>query len=200
MILYDDPISGNGYKVRLLLAHLGAGYELVELDIQNDETRKPAFLAMNPNGKIPTLDLDDGRFLSESNAILYYLAEGTPFWPDDRFERADTLRWMCFEQYSHEPYVAVARFLNHLPEPPDPTVIAEKHERGYAALDVMERHLAGRDFFAAGRYTIADIALYAYTHVAEEGDFDLSSYRHIGAWLHRVKGQSGHVAMGNAPT
>ena len=193
--LYDDPISGNGYKVRLLLAQLSIPYDLVELDILNKETHTAEFLAKNPNGKIPTVELDDGRCLSESSAILFYFAQGSVYWPEDRFDQADVIRWMCFEQYSHEPYVAVARFLHHLPETPDPDVIAEKHAKGYAALDIMEQHLSGNDFFAAGQYTIADIALYAYTHVAEEGMFDLSGYPNVSNWLERVREQPGHVPM-----
>ena len=193
--LYDDPISGNGYKVRLLLAQLSIPYDLVELDILNRETHTAAFLAKNPNGKIPTIELDDGRCLSESNAILFYFAQGSLYWPEDRFDQADVIRWMCFEQYSHEPYVAVARFLHHLPEAPDPDVIAEKHAKGYAALDIMEQHLSENDFFAGGQYTIADIALYAYTHVAEEGKFDLSGYPNVSSWLERVREQPGHAPM-----
>jgi glutathione S-transferase len=199
LTLYDDPISGNGYKVRLVLAQLGLPWRLVELDILKGETRTAAFLAKNPNGKIPMLELDDGRCLSESNAILYYLAQGTPLWPAERWDQADALRWMFFEQYSHEPYVAVARFMLHQSTPPDPAVLADKHKRGYAALDVMEGHLARHEFFAAGRYTIADVALYAYTHVAEEGRFDLGTYRGIRGWLDRVRAQPGHVAMGARP-
>lgn len=193
--LYDDPISGNGYKVRLLLAQADIQYRLVELDILNQETRKPEFLAKNRNGKIPTVELDDERCLSESDAILFYFSQGTPYWPEDPFDRADVLRWMFFEQYSHEPYVAVARFMMHLPDPPDPAVLAEKQQRGYAALDVMEDHLGARDYFVAGKHTIADIALYAYTHVAHEGGFDLSGYPQIRSWLGRIKDQPGHVEM-----
>ena len=147
--LYDDPLSGNGYKVRLLLARLQIPYRLVELDVLKKETRTPAFLAKNPNGRIPTIEFEDGRCLSESDAILFYFAQGTPLWPDDRFDRADVLRWMFFEQYSHEPYVAVARFMHHQPTPPAPDLLREKHEKGYAALDVMEGHLANHDYLAA---------------------------------------------------
>lgn len=193
--LYDDPISGNGYKVRLLLNQLGVAHDLVEVDILKGETRTPDFLAKNPNGKIPTVVLDDGRCLSESDAILFYFAQETPFWPEDIYDQADVLRWMFFEQYSHEPYVAVARFMMHLPDPPDAATLDEKQKRGYAALDVMEGHLASHDFFAAGRYTIADIALYAYTHVAHEGGFDLSGHTQLQAWLERVKNQPNHVPM-----
>jgi len=197
--LYDYLPSGNGYKVRLLLSHLEIPFELVELDIVKGETRTPEFLAKNPNGKIPVLETEDGRYLPESNAILWYLAEGTPFLPADRWGRAEALRWMFFEQYSHEPYVAVARFmLMHLDEemPPEQArLLAEKQERGYAALTVMERHLATQKWFAGGAYSIADIALYAYTHVAAEGGFDLTPFGAIRGWLARVATQPGHVAI-----
>jgi glutathione S-transferase len=197
--LYDDPISGNGYKVRLLLAQLKVAYHLVELDILNHETRTPEFLAKNPNGRIPLLELDDGRHLAESNAILFYLAQGSDYWPQDRYEQADVLRWMCFEQYSHEPYIAVARFLLHQPDPPSPDLVAKKQEKGYAALDVMEGHLGAHDYFAAGQYTVADIALYAYTHVAEEGGFELDRYPRLQAWLRRIADQPGHQLMNTPP-
>ena len=192
MKLYDYLPSGNGYKVRLLLAQLGHRFTLIEKDITKGETRTPEFLVLNPNGRIPVLELDDGRHLSESDAILFYLAEGTPFLPAERFARADVLRWMFFEQYSHEPYIAVARFWTHFLGKP---VDAEKIERGYQALDVMERHLASRRFFVGERYTIADIALYAYTHVAHEGGFDLVAYPNIRAWLSRVAAEPGHVPI-----
>src|SRR5439155_3046922 len=163
--LYDYLPSGNGYKVRLLLSQLGVRFRLVEKDIMKGETRTPDFLAINPNGRIPVLELDDGRRLAESDAILFYLAEGTRFLPDERFARAEVLQWMFFEQYSHEPYVAVARRLRHMDGKPVPP---EMTERGYQALGVMERQLAGRVFFVGNAYSIADIALYAYTHVADE--------------------------------
>jgi len=197
--LYDYLPSGNGYKVRLLLALLEIPFELIELDILKGETRTPEFLAKNPNGKIPVLETEDGRFLPESNAILWYLAEDTHYLPADRWGRAEALRWMFFEQYSHEPYVAVARFmLMHMNEemPAERArLLAEKQEKGYAALTVMERHLADRDWFVGGSYTIADIALYAYTHVAAEGGFDLTPFGAIRAWLARVATQPGHVAI-----
>ena len=198
LTLYDFMGSGNGYKVRLLLAQLGLPYELVECDILKGETRTPEFLARNPNGRIPTLRLADGTHLAESGAILWYLAEGTPFAPSDRLARAQTLQWMFFEQYSHEPYIAVVRFWRHfLTEltPLQELDLPERLKKGYAALDVMEQHLAARPFFVEGRYGLADIALYGYTHVAHEGDFDLSHYPHVQAWLTRVESQSGHVAM-----
>ena len=197
MKLYDFLPSGNGYKVRLLLTQLGHRFTLVEKDIAKGETRTPEFLALNPNGRIPVLELDDGRHLAESDAILFYLAEGTPFLPDDRFARADVLRWMFFEQYSHEPYIAVARaWLHVLPgRKVDPERLREKMEGGYQALDVMERHLATHRFFVGERYTIADIALYAYTHVAHEGDFHLERYPSVRGWLAGVASQPGHVPI-----
>ncbi len=197
MRLHDFTGSGNGHKVRMLLSHLGISYELVEHDILTGETRTPEFLARNPNGKIPVLETDDGRFLPESDAILWYLAEGTDFLPDDPWERAQVLRWMFFEQYSHEPYIAVARFWLHFVDmtPAQREQLAEKQERGYQALDVMEAHLKDNDYFAGGAYSIADIALYGYTHVAGEGGFDLARYPAVGAWLGRVAAQPGHIAM-----
>ena len=198
LTLYDFAGSGNGYKVRLLLAQLGLRHKLIERDILKGETRTPEFLARNPNGRIPTLRLEDGTHLAESAAILWYLAEGTPFAPRDRLIRAQTLQWMFFEQYSHEPYIAVVRFWRHfLTEltPLQELDLPERLKKGYAALDVMEQHLAAHPFFVDGRYGLADIALYGYTHVAHEGEFDLSSYPHIRAWLVRVAQQPGHIPM-----
>jgi glutathione S-transferase len=194
--LYDYLESGNGYKVRLLLHQLGLPCERVELDILKGETRTPAFLAKNPNGRIPTLELEDGTCLPESNAILWYLAEGTPFLPEDRLARAQALSWMCFEQYSHEPNIATLRFWTHagLLEQ-RAALVPGKREAGVAALGVMEGHLARQPFFAAGRYSIADIALYAYTHVAEEGGFPLAPYPAIRAWLARVAAQPRHIPI-----
>jgi glutathione S-transferase len=199
LTLYDFMGSGNGYKVRLLLAQLGLPYELIECDILKGETRTPAFLKKNPNGRIPTLQLEDGTCLAESDAILWYLAEGTKFAPADRLARAQTLQWMFFEQYSHEPYIAVARFWRHFLTKLTPLQeldLPERMKKGYAALDVMEQHLGRHEFFVGGRYGLADIALYGYTHVAHEGDFDLARYPHITAWLARVAAQPHHVAMG----
>jgi glutathione S-transferase len=197
MRLYDYLPSGNGFKVRLLLAFLGVKYELVEKDILKGETRTPEFLALNPNGRIPLLELDDGRRLAESNAILFYLSEGTKYLPDDRFARAEALHWMFFEQYSHEPYVAVARFWIHSlhKEVEWADKLVEKHERGYQALGVMEKHLAGRSYFVGDRCSIADIALYAYTHVADEGAFDLARFPNVRAWLARVAAEPGYVPI-----
>jgi glutathione S-transferase len=194
--LYDYLESGNGYKVRLLLHQLGIPYERVELDIVKGETRTPAFLAKNPNGRIPTLELEDGTCLPESNAILWYLAEGTPFLPEDRLARAQVLSWMCFEQYSHEPNIATLRFWTHAGFLEQrAALVPGKREAGVAALGVMEGHLAQRLFFVGERYTIADIALYAYTHVAEEGGFALAPYPAIRAWLARVAAQPRHVPI-----
>jgi glutathione S-transferase len=195
--LYDYLSSGNGYKCRLLLRQLKLPFERIELDIMENQTRTPEYLAKNPNGKIPLLELDDGRCLAESDAIIWYLADGTRFLPDDRFARAEVLQWMFFEQYSHEPNIATSRFIvTHLPsDSPRRGELARKKELGDAALAVMERHLAGRDFFVEGRYTIADIALYAYTHVADEGGFDLAAYPAIGRWLARVRQQPGHTRI-----
>jgi len=197
LTLYDYLESGNGYKVRLLLSQLGLPFRLVEKDILKGETRTPAFLAVNPDGRIPVLQLEDGRTLAQSSAILFYLAEGTPFLPDDRFERAQVLQWMFFEQYSHEPQIAVARFWIHSLHKGKEWAdrLQEKWQKGYQALDVMERHLTGRRFFVGERYSIADIALYGYTHVAGEGEFDLGRYPHIRGWLDRVADQPGHVLI-----
>ncbi len=195
--LYDYYDSGNGYKVRLLLAQLGIPYEYVETDIMAGASRTPEFLALNPNGRIPVLQLEDGTALAESNAILFYLAEGTPYLPSDRLERARVLQWLFFEQYSHEPNIAVARFLLRHTQPDDPRrgMLEQRQKGGAVALGVMERHLADRPFFAAGRYTIADIALYAYTHVADQGGFELGSYPAVRAWLARVESQPGYARM-----
>jgi glutathione S-transferase len=197
LTLYDYLDSGNGYKARLLLAQLQTPYTRVELDIDKGETRTQAFLKKNPNGRIPTLELDDGTFLAESDAIIFYLAEGTQFLPGDRLQRAQVLQWMFFEQYSHEPYVATPRYIirhlgrNH----PRASELPMRIERGHQALQVMETHLATRPFFVADRYTIADIALYAYTHVAHEADIDLAPYKAVQAWLKRVASQPRHIPI-----
>jgi glutathione S-transferase len=202
MHLFDYLDSGNGYKVRLLLAQLGRAYRWTELDIDAGKTRTPEFLKRNLNGRIPTLELDDGTNLAESNAILWYLAEGTPFVPGDRLGRAQALQWMFFEQYSHEPFVATPRYIvKHLP--PEHARRAELPERlakGRAALAVMDEHLKARRFFVAERYTIADIALYAYTHVAHEGGHDLTPYAGVRSWLDRVAGQPRHVGIYTRPS
>ena len=198
MRLHDNLTSGNGFKVRLLLSQLGVRYQRVEYDIDKRETRTPEFLARNPNGRIPLLELDDGSFLAESDAILWYLAEGTPFLPDDRRQRAEVLQWMFFEQYSHEPNIATVRFwiTHHIPVTPLMELsFPAKRAQGEAALGVMESHLARRSFFVGERYSIADIALYAYTHVAGEGGFDLGPYSQVRAWINRVASQPGYIPI-----
>ena len=196
--LHDSLTSGNGFKVRLLLTQLRVPFERIEYDLDKAETRTPAFLAKNPNGRVPTLELEDGTFLPESNAILWYLAEGTPFLPEAPRERASVLQWMFFEQYSHEPNIATVRFwLTHkvAMTPLIELSIPVKRKNGEAALGVMEQHLATRRFFVGDRYTIADIALYAYTHVAGEGGFDLQPHPHVRAWLDRVAAQPGYIPI-----
>ena len=197
MRLFDYLDSGNGYKVRLLLAQLGLAYERVEVDIDSGATRTPEFLARNPNGRIPTLQLDDGSYLWESNAILWHLAEGSAFVPDSPLGRAQTLQWMFFEQYSHEPFVATPRYIvRHLaPDHPRRAELPGRLANGRAALAVMDQHLARHDFFVAGRYGIADIALYAYTHVAPDGLLDLSPYPAVGRWLARVRAQPRYIDL-----
>ncbi len=189
--LHDFHDSGNGYKVRLLLGQLAIPYDYVEVDILAGGSRTPEFLAKNPNGRIPVLELEDGRCLAESNAILWFLAEGTPLLPEERWERSQVLQWMSFEQYNHEPNIATSRFwLRHTEfDSHRRRRYAEKIKDGTAALQVMESHLASRRYFVGERYTIADIALYAYTHVADEGGFDLSPFAAIRAWLERVRTQ-----------
>jgi glutathione S-transferase len=198
-VLHQMQMSGNCYKVRLAARQLGIPLALQEYGLHDGATRKPEFLDKNPNGRVPLLEFEDGRTLPESGAILWYLGEGTPHVPDDRWGRAEVLQWMFFEQYSHEPYIAVARFwIAYSPKEQleqKRHLVPEWHTRGHAALGVMQTHLAQRDWFAAGRYTIADIALYGYTHCAAEGGFDLSRYPAVGAWLERVAAQPGHVAL-----
>ncbi len=195
--LYDYGESGNGYKVRMLLCRLGLAFEWVELDILQGQTRTPAFLAKNLNGRIPVLRLEDGTHLAESNAILWYLADGTPWLPDDRLARAQVLQWMFFEQYSHEPNIAVARFWHHLPamSPSQRAQLPEKMDKGHAALAVMDQHLAKTPYFVGDRASIADLALYGYTHVAAEGGFDLAAYPAIRTWLDRISADPAHVAI-----
>jgi glutathione S-transferase len=199
--LYDYLDSGNGYKIRLLFALLQQPYRHVELDIMTGQTRTPQFLAKNPNGRIPALEIEDGTVLAESDAILWYLAENTPFIPSDRLGRAQVLQWMFFEQYSHEPYVATPRFIvRHLPaDSPRRAELRERCAKGRDALGVMDRHLSTRSFFVNERYTIADIALYAYTHVAPDAGFDLSAYPSVLAWMGRVAAQPRHIRITDRP-
>ena len=194
--LYDYLPSGNGYKVRLLLTQLGIRFERVDLDIYQGATRTPEFLAKNPNGRIPTVELADGVFLAESNAIMFYFADGTPFFPTDRLQRAQVMQWLFFEQYSHEPNIATVRAWMHSQMTSEREAqVPAKRTLGYAALDVMERHLAGRRFFVGERFSIADIALYAYTHVADEGGFDLAAYPVTRGWLERVRSQPNYIPI-----
>ncbi len=196
LTLYGFLRSGNVYKVRLLLAHLRIGHRRVEVSQLTGDTSRPDFRAINPIGKVPTLVFDDGRMLSESGAILHYLAGGTRFWPEDRWQQAQVLRWMFFEQYSHEPAIAVNRFLRVYAGSDDRTSqIEANHRRGMHALAVMDAHLAQYDWFGAERCSIADIALYAYTHVAEEGGFGLSAFSHVCRWLERVRAEPGHILL-----
>jgi len=197
VVLYNSAVSGNCYKVRLLLAHLGLEYETVEMSVVDRSNRKEVLGELNPGLRVPTLVLDDGRPLGESNAILWYLGDGTQYVPDDAYERAQALQWMFFEQYSHEPNIAVARFWLAYSGTPERfrDQLPARMQGGYAALDAMEGHLEGRTFVVGERYSIADIALYAYTHVADEGDFDLAPYPAIRSWLDRVASQPGHVPI-----
>jgi glutathione S-transferase len=189
--VYGMSSSGNCYKIKLLLEQLDTPFVWEELDIMQGSTRTAEFLAKNPNGKVPTLEIEPGVFLAESNAILHYLAEGTPLLPSEKLTHAQVLQWMFFEQYSHEPYIAVARFIckflpaDHLRRAELPRLL----ERGNQALGVMEQHLAKRKFFVDERYSIADIALFAYTHEAGIGGFDLAAYPAVGRWLDRVTQQ-----------
>jgi glutathione S-transferase len=192
--VFGTSTSGNCHKVRLALDLLKLPYRWHEIDLMKGETRTPEFLAMNPNGKVPLLQIDDHTWLAESNAILCFLADGTPLWPGDRLQRARALQWMFFEQYSHEPYIAVARFVVKFLKQPDSPRLPELHKRGYQALDVMEQHLARAPFFA-GEFSIADIALYAYTHRADEGGFGLAAYPAVRAWLARCLAQPGMSEM-----
>ena len=195
--VYGMSASGNCHKVRMALEALGRPYAWTEIDPVRGETRTPEFLAMNPNGKVPVLEIEPGTYLSESNAILWYLADGTPLLPSDALPRARVLQWLFFEQYSHEPYLAVARFLRKFhPDPATQRALADsKMSGGYRALEVMEGQLAQEAFFVGGRCSIADFALYAYTHVAGDGGFDLERFPAVRAWLTRVAAQPGCVAM-----
>ncbi len=197
VLLYNSPVSGNCYKVRLLLAQLGIEYEVEHVDVVDRSNRKELLGELNPALRVPTLVLDDGRPLGESNAILWYFGDGTEYVPEDAYERAQALQWMFFEQYSHEPNIAVARFWKTYSG--EPERFEREKERllagGYAALDAMESRLAGHEFLVGDRYSIADVSLYAYTHVAHEGGFELEPYPTIRDWLARVAAQPGHVPI-----
>lgn len=196
--LYEIPSSGNSYKCRLAMHQLGLPFRRVAVNTAAGEHQQDWFRNMNPNCKLPTLDLGDGRYLAESNAILWFVADGSPLLPQSPFARAQVLQWLFFEQYSHEPYIAVARFWKHyLPKlsPLQEMDLPNKMKGGYAALDVMEKHLATRRFFVDETFGLADVALYAYTHVAHEGEFDLSKYANVNAWMARVAALPGHVTI-----
>lgn len=196
--VYGYSVSGNCHKLRLLLEQLGREYRWIEVDSSKGQTRTPEYLAKNPNGRVPIIELEDGRVLAESNAILCYLAEGTPFLPADKWQRAQALGWMFFEQYSHEPYIAVARFIRGWTPIDSPRRAAELPrcmERGHQALAVMEKHLSEHAWFTGPDYGIADIALFAYTDVAPHGGFDLALYPKVSDWLTRVRATPGFAAM-----
>ena len=196
MLLYDSGVSGNCYKVRLLFSQLGIRYERRELSVIDRSDRAGILSGLNPALRVPTLVLDDGRTLAESNAIVWYFAEATPYLPEERFERAKVLQWLFFEQYDHEPTIAVVRFwVAFAASPPPAAEIEARRAAGYRALDALARELENASYLVGGRYTIADIALYAYTHMAGEGGFDLARYPAILAWLDRVASQPGHVAI-----
>jgi glutathione S-transferase len=195
MKLYNVAYSGNSYKARLLLSHLGTQCDTIEIDILKGESRTAQFLKINPNGRTPVLD-DNGFVLAESNAILAYLAKGTKYLPEDRQKFALIFQWMFFEQYSHEPFIATSRFwLQHKPDSPEKAAaLAARRDGGWAALKIMQEHLSKNDFFV-GDYSIADIALFAYTHVSDEGGFPLDDFPRVRAWIDRVKAQPGFVPM-----
>jgi glutathione S-transferase len=195
--VYGDYNSGNCYKIKLMLSLLGAEYEWVPVDILNGETQTDAFLQKNPNGKIPVLELEDGTCLWESNAILNFLAEGTPYLLTEPRLRTQMLQWQFFEQYSHEPTIAVARFIQFYLGMPEERMEEYRslHKRGYRALKVMEQQLQRTPFLVGEHFSIADIALYAYTHVAHQGGFDLAQFPAIENWLERIKQQPGYVGM-----
>jgi glutathione S-transferase len=197
VLLYDSPVSGNCYKVRLLLAHLGLPYERRTVDVVDRSDRPELLGGLNPALRVPTLVLDDGRPLAESGAILWYFGEGTRFVPDDPYERAQVLQWMFFEQYDHEPAIAVVRFWVAYSGRPEAFAdrLEERTAAGYRALDAMGRHLGGREYFVGDGLSLADIALYAYTHVAHEGGFDLEPYPAVRRWLDRVAAEPGHVPI-----
>ena len=200
--LYSMQRSGNSYKVRLALARLALPFRLVEVDILQGESHTPEFLVLNPNGQVPLLEVMPGRYLAESNAILWYVAGGTPLAPEDRIDRADALQWMFFEQHSLEPNIGAAYFWLNLVKGGRELqrhALDDWMEEGHRALGVMEKHLRQNRFFAADRFTIADIALYAYAHVAHECEYDLSAFPELRAWLARIAAEPGHVTMDWSP-
>ncbi|MGB3507680.1 MAG: glutathione S-transferase family protein [Microcoleaceae cyanobacterium] len=195
--LYEFSNSGNCYKIRILLTQLEIPFERIEIDITKGESRTPEFLQKNPNGRIPVLEIEPGKFLSESNAIMFYLSQETKFFPTDKWEQAQIMQWLFFEQYSHEPYIATSRYwISILGKAEEyKTEIQQKQPGGYAALGVMEKHLENHQFFVGERYSIADICLFAYTHVANEGGFNLNQFPAIQNWIERVKNQPLYRSM-----
>lgn len=195
--LYDFLPSGNGYKVRLLLNLLDISFTRIELNILEGETRTPEFLQKNLNGKIPLLQITPDKFLAESNAILYYLSQETDYFPQDKYAQAQVMQWLFFEQYSHEPFIATSRYWISILKQPEKyrEQLEQKQERGYAALEVMEQHLEHHNYFVGETYTIADISLYAYTHVAEEGGFNLQKFPRIWAWFERIQAHPRHILI-----
>jgi glutathione S-transferase len=193
--VYGTSSSGNCHKVRLVLDITGQSYDWREIDILSGDTRRPEFLRLNANGKVPVVVLESGEALPESNAILWYFGEGTPLIPADRLQRARMLQWMFFEQYSHEPAIAVARFIRAFMKKHDDARLPDLLARGHRALGVMEQHLAHHDFFAGERLSLADLALFAYTHVAEDGGYDLTSYPSVRDWLARCLSEPGVSVM-----
>ena len=195
--LYDFLPSGNAYKVRLLLTQLQIPFELIEINPLKKETRTDEFLQINHNGKIPVLEIAPNKFISESNAILYYLSQETEYFPQDKYQQAEVMQWLFFEQFSHEPNITTPRFWISILNQPDKyqAQIKQKQQLGYAALTVMEQHLKNHDFLVADQYTIADIGLYAYTHVADEGGFDLTKFPAILAWLKRIQSQPRQILI-----
>lgn len=195
--VYGDLKSGNCFKVKSILDLTGTAYEWVVTDVMKSETRTPEFLAKNPNGRIPLVEFDDGTFLPESNAALYYFAQGSDYWPNDARAQAEVLQWMFFEQYSHEPFIATSRFWLKFLNQPDEYAdkLAEAQPKGYAALDVMEKALQGNTFLTGSKATIADLALFAYTHKAHEGGFSLGDYTGIRAWIERIEALAGFEPM-----
>ena len=198
-ILHQMQMSGNCYKVRLCAAQAGIPLTLKDYGLHDGSTRTPEFLKLNPNGRVPLVEFEDGRLLPESGAILFHFTDGTKLQPDNAWDRAQMLQWMFFEQYSHEPYIAVARFWLHFATPEalaaKQHLVPEWHAKGRAALAVMESHLATHDWFAGGAYSIADIALYAYTHSAADGGFELSEFPRVTRWLSRVAGVPDHITL-----
>lgn len=199
MKLYDYLPSGNSYKVRLMMAYLGLKYQHIDLDIIKGETQTAVFKAVNPVGQIPLLELSDGRRIAESNAIIYFLGEGTPYWPKNAFDQAKCLQWMFFEQYKHEPSIAVARYIHNYAMEERQDELPVLFKRGYSALDIMEAHLADNLWFIGGGRSIADVALYAYTHVAGEGGFELTRYPNIMVWLDRFSDHPNHIRITDVP-